>query len=121
MTRQTCTCQTDRHGLQRSQDVNIACGFSGLIATCRVVVAGLKILGFGAEAATEADHHRSRTPPRDNRGTTTNRHCGPAITRSEYNRNTEYGLKLPRIVVSNRFTRDIKIQGMDIVEYVFHK
>ena len=120
MTRQTCTCQTDQHGLQRSQDVNIACGFSGLIATCRVVVAGLKILGFGAEAATDADRHRSRRPPRDNRGTATNRHRGPVPGRST-TAIQRYGLNLPRIVVSNRFTRDIKIQGMDILEYVFQK
>ena len=37
-------------------------------------------------------------------------------TPTEYDSNREYGLNLPRQVVSNRFTRDLRIDGMDIFD-----
>ena len=35
---------------------------------------------------------------------------------TEYDTNREYGLNLPRQVVSNKFTRDLQIDGMDIFD-----
>ena len=35
---------------------------------------------------------------------------------AEYDTNREYGLNLPRQVVSNKFTRDLQIDGMDIFD-----
>ena len=37
-------------------------------------------------------------------------------TPAEYDSNREYGLNLPRQVVSNKFTRDLQINGMDIFD-----
>ena len=37
-------------------------------------------------------------------------------TPTEYDSNREYGLNLPRQVVSNKFTRDLHIDGMDIFD-----
>ena len=37
-------------------------------------------------------------------------------TSSEYDSNREYGLNLPRKVLSNRFTRELNIDGMDIMD-----
>ena len=35
---------------------------------------------------------------------------------TEYDTNREYGLSLPRQVVFNKFTRDLQIEGMDILD-----
>ena len=37
-------------------------------------------------------------------------------TPTEYDSNREYGLNLPRQAVSNKFTRDLHIDGMDIFD-----
>ena len=37
-------------------------------------------------------------------------------TPTEYDSNREYGLNLPRQVVSNKCTRDLQIDGMDIFD-----
>ena len=37
-------------------------------------------------------------------------------TPTEYDSNREYGLNLPRQVVSNKFTRELRIDGMDIFD-----
>ena len=37
-------------------------------------------------------------------------------TPTDYDSNREYGLNLPRQVVSNKFTRDLQIDGMDIFD-----
>ena len=37
-------------------------------------------------------------------------------TATEYDSNREYGLNLPRQVSSNKFTRDLQIDGMDIFD-----
>ena len=37
-------------------------------------------------------------------------------TPTEYDSNREYGLNLPRQVISNKFTRDLQIDGMDIFD-----
>ena len=42
-------------------------------------------------------------------------------TPAEYDSNREYGLNLPRQVISNKFTRDLQVDGVDILMFIVER
>ena len=71
----------------------------------------------GLEAASN-DRGRSRSRPSQHQRRQDSLELPRSWTSSptEYDSNREYGLNLPRQVISNKFTRDLQIDGVDIFD-----
>ncbi|CAE7837912.1 ATG26 [Symbiodinium necroappetens] len=63
-------------------------------------------------SVTSATHHGTTGTEEESLELPRNWRSSP----TEYDTNREYGLNLPRQVISNKFTRDLQIDGMDIFE-----